>query len=266
MNRRLFLLTTRALFAALCLGVFFTGLLPETWMYTLALVAILIFGVATVVFVVFDLDEGIHFVNRVAIRPLLRTNNRLWIVMVGMTMILLLVLLNTAFKNPQLSTAVDNYTDVEQRRVEAQMRERENNLTEYGQPKTNAELGLKSTVPQRISITDAADSDDTRERRFWMFLTMFLLTVVYTPFAFSDEFAGFAAAIRRSLLEKTEGVTANRLLQTAVTTAPALAAAAGAAGVTPASVGTGVASAAKTFATDMFHNWVWDWFRRFRRR
>jgi hypothetical protein len=229
-NARRFI--SRAIFAWFCITVFVTGLAGLEWRLAIASSLVILVVVAALV----RLNIGAGLLNRILVRPFISTNNLwlLWLTVLMITMFTIMV--RTPVGQHQAYETSRTYADRLNDRTAKEKEERLNNLRTLGEDKTNAELGLKSTVSAEEPSWEGSVPDDQQRKKHFIrvmcWLTLLLLTTCYIGFAFSDEVRDAWHTGVAKAREKSEGITAKQVVQTAASAAAptVLAAAAGAGG------------------------------------
>ena len=223
------------------------GLQPYLWMISTAFMVCLLLTAVVMI----KNDVGMSVWNKVVIRPTMRTNNRwAWFMIVclaGFTW----VTWTTDTGEPLLNSTVNTYMEktVEHKtQLEAQRRK---NRKLHGHSKTDAQLGLHEPTPTPTLSGSTPDSTgrDLFHWRVAFWILYAILTLTYRVIAWIDEYYKIHYAVKRKILEKSEG-SAGKLAKGAVN----LAVTASGADFGAGSLGNFIQSTAKEGARETFWN------------
>jgi hypothetical protein len=227
-------LTSRAIFAWVVTTIFFGGLLGSTW----PLAAMLTTVTLVLVILSVKLDVWVSFWNTVLMRPFLRTNNRwagwMWVFVVISLFALLFVPMGSGRTR---ETSQAHAVALDKQTVDLAA-ERMNNLNKYGRYETNEECrtgcGRVGATPATAAATGPVPptpsvtvSSDPVRANWWIhvgcLLALLILAIIYTLFfAPADEGRNFARWMENKVKEKAEGITPERVAETAARMAPAV--------------------------------------------
>lgn len=221
-------LISRILFAWFATTVFLWGLL--TW-GRFSIRFMLLFLVIMTLMVMFGNDKVLYWINRVLVRPTIKTNNRWLVWMFGYTLIMVgfTVYSLVSFTTQQASeTSLQHSVNIE-RHADELLAERKRNLADHGKPYTDAEMGKVPESKEFPKLADAVPLDPHRDY-FWIRLAcslfLLVLSVGYIGFALSDEVRAAFNEARAALRERAEGRISQAVAAGAAQAAPAVAAAA----------------------------------------
>lgn len=207
-----------------------------------------------------------RFLNFFPVRVFIKTNNRWWGWMVVLTLISVVALVKTDIGKPLNKTTITNYMTDTQTAVDSEEDQMKSNLDKFGLYVLNEDLPdsmkaqvTKQTRTERPTMKQSVPKDDQRTAwniRLSVFLTLLLLTIIYTFFAFADEIYGLRYGPEAWLREKIDGDTAQSVVKAVVKAAPVVAAVAtGTTGVGEAATNV-VKHRVAEYGWHVLYNWI----------